>query len=98
MLALYDELLGRIRPVNVVVPTGSEWGDAGVLAGRAARAMAGGGKRIATAFDRAELISDALTAIVAARGGFTLVTEDLDFEVLARYLPGLHILFYERRG
>jgi len=60
--------------------------------------VAGGGSRIATAFDRVELISDALTAILAQASGFTLVTEDRDFEVLARLLPGLHVLFYDRRG
>ena len=57
------------------------WGVlAGELAGHAARAVAGGGGRIAAAFDRVELISDALTAI------------------LARLLPGLRVLFYNRPG
>ena len=58
----------------------------------------GGGRRIATAFDRVELISDALTAILARDAGFTVVTEDRDFDVLARMLPGLRVLFYDRNG
>jgi hypothetical protein len=71
---------------------------AGELAGRAARAVAGGGRKIATAFDRVELISDALTAILAARSGFTVITEDADFDVLAQLVPGLQVLFYDRHG
>ncbi len=51
-------------------------------------ARAGGGAKIATAFDRVELISDALTAILTARAGFTVVTEDSDFDLLSQYLPG----------
>jgi predicted nucleic acid-binding protein len=66
------------------------------LAGRVARALAGGGGRIATAFDRVELISDALTAILAHRVGFTIITEDRDFDLLAQLLPGLGVLFYDR--
>jgi predicted nucleic acid-binding protein len=60
--------------------------------------MAGGGRKIATAFDRVELISDALTAILARQAGFTVVTEDRDFDVLAQLIPGLHVLFYDRQG
>ncbi len=44
------------------------------------RSRAAAGK-IATAFDRVELISDALTAIVAAKAGYTVITEDADFDV-----------------
>jgi predicted nucleic acid-binding protein len=68
------------------------------LAGRTVRAVAGGGGKIATAFDRVELISDALTAILAARSGFTVVTEDADFDVLTQLVPGLQVLFYDRHG
>jgi predicted nucleic acid-binding protein len=73
----------------VLVPDDTDWLAAGELAGRAARAVAGGGAKISTAFDRVELISDALTAILAARAGFTIVTEDADYELLSRFLPGL---------
>ena len=59
--------------------------------------MAGGG-RIATAFDRVELISDALTAILAGEAGYTVGTEDRDFDVLAQSIPGLQMLFYDRHG
>jgi predicted nucleic acid-binding protein len=64
-----------------------------VLAGSAA----GGGHRLATAFDRAELISDALAAVLARAAGFTIVTADADFGVLARLMPGLNVLFYDPR-
>ena len=76
----------------VAAPTRAE------LAGKAARVMACGGRRIATAFDRVELIGDALTAIVAGQARMTVVTEERDFEVLAQLLPGLEVLFYARPG
>jgi predicted nucleic acid-binding protein len=60
--------------------------------------VAGGGGRIATAFDRVELISDALTAILALAAGLTVVTEDRDFDVMAQLVPGMRVLFYERHG
>jgi len=91
-----ETLVSRIDPAKVLVPTDADWLAAGELAGKAARIMAGGGRRIATAFDRVELISDALTAIVAGEAGMTVVTEDRDFEVLAQWVPGLEVLFYDR--
>lgn len=66
------------------------------MAGRAARAIAGGAKTITTAADRQELISDAITAILARSAGFTVITEDADFDILARLAPGLSVLFYDR--
>lgn len=98
VLALYEGLLARIQPANVLVPDVTDWREAGVLAGQAARSVAGGGKRLATAFDRVDLVSDAVTALVALKGGFTVVTEDTDFAVLATLLPGLNVWFYERVG
>jgi predicted nucleic acid-binding protein len=92
----YDVLLEKISPAQVLVPDDSCWLEAGELAGHAARVMAGGGRRIATAFDRTELISDALIAILAQSTGYTLVTEDKDFAVFERLVPGLHVLFYKR--
>ena len=98
VLATYEALLSRIDPAKVLVPVDADWLAAGELAGHAARVVAGGGGKIATAFDRVELISDALTAILARQAGFTVVTADRDFAVLARLVPGLHVLFYDRRG
>lgn len=98
ILALYEELLSRMDPAKVLVPSDEDWLDAGELAGRAARSIVGGGCKVATAFDRVELISDALTAIVASKAGFTVVTEDADFDVLEQLVPGLHVLFYDRRA
>ena len=97
VLAAYAGLLSRIDPAKVMVPSDSDWLAAGELAGRAARAAAGGGRKIATAFDRVELISDALTAILAHRAGLTVVTEDADFDLLAQSVPGLQVLFYDRQ-
>lgn len=96
ILNLYDDLLSRMDPAKVLVPSDGDWLVAGEAAGLAARLIVGGGRKSATAFDRAELISDALTAVVASRAGFTVVTEDADFDVLEQLVPGLHVLFYDR--
>lgn len=96
VVATYETMLARIDPMKVLVPTDADWLMAGELAGRAARVMAGGGRRIATAFDRVELMSDSLTAVLAGQAHLTIVTEDRDFDVLARLVPGLEVLFYDR--
>ena len=98
VVATYNALLSRIDPAKVLVPTDADWLAAGELAGHAARSIAGRGGKLATAFDRVELISDALTAILAATSGFTVVTEDAHFDVLGQLVPGLHVLFYDRHG
>ena len=98
VLSVYKGLLSRIDPSRVLVPNDADWLAAGELAGRAARAIAGGGTRVATAFDRVELISDALIAILARSARYSIVTEDTDFDVLSQLLPGLHVLFYDRIG
>jgi predicted nucleic acid-binding protein len=87
-----------IDPAKVLLPSDADWRTAGERAGRIAREAVGGGRRIATAFDRVELIHDTLTAIVAARAGCIVVTEDRDFAALARFDPGLRVLFYDRTG
>ncbi|HEY2619570.1 MAG TPA: PIN domain-containing protein [Acetobacteraceae bacterium] len=88
--------ISRIDPAKVLVPTDADWLAAGALAGRAARAIAGGATAIATAADRQELIADVLTAILARSAVLNIITEDADFDVLARLLPGLSVLFYDR--
>ena len=96
VLAAYSGLLTRIDPAKVLVPDDADWLAAGELAGRAARAASGSGRAIATAFDRVELVSDALTAVLARDAGLTVVTEDADFSLMARLLPGLQVLLYDR--
>jgi len=88
--------ISHIDPAKVLVPTDEDWLAAGTLAGRAACAIAGGARSITTAADRQELIGDAITAILARAAGFTVITEDADFDVLARLAPGLTVLFYDR--
>ena len=96
VLQVYRALLARIERAKVLVPTEANWRMAGELAGRAARAIAGGGRGALMASDRVELISDALTAILARGAGLVIITEDADFDILARLLPGLVVLFYDR--
>ena len=98
IVRVFDDVMARIDTAKVLVPNDADWLAAGELAGRAARALAGGGGKIKTAFDRVELISDALTAILASKAGFTIVTEDADFDVLSQLLPSLQVLFYDRVG
>jgi len=78
------------------VPTDADWLAAGTLAGRAARAVACSAKTITTAGDRQELIGDAITAILARSAGFTVITEDPDFDIFTHLAPGLSVLFYDR--
>jgi hypothetical protein len=96
VVAVIESAVSHIDPAKVLVPTDAEWLAAGTLAGRAACSIAGGAKTIATATDRQELIGDAITAILACSAGFTVITEDADFDILARLLPGLAVLFYDR--
>ena len=98
VLALYAQLMARIDPAKVLVPDAQDWLEAGKLAGTAARAIAGDGRKIGTAFDRVELISDALIAILARKAGLTIVTADRDFQVLGRLIPGLSVFFYDQAG
>lgn len=86
----------RIDPARVLVPNGPQWAEAGALAGRAARAVAGRTRSIRTAFDRIELINDAVTAIVARDAGATIVTEDADFDLFRQIDPRIEVLFYDR--
>jgi predicted nucleic acid-binding protein len=96
VLSVYKGLLSRIDRSRVLVPNDGDWLAAGELAGRTARAISGGGTSVATAFDRVELISDALIAILARSARYSIVTEDTDFDILSQLLPGLHVLFYDR--
>ena len=68
------------------------------MPGPAAQATVGGGRKIATAFDRMNVVSDALTAVLARKAGLPVVTEDRDFEVLAPLVPGLQVLLYSRQA
>lgn len=94
VLKKYNGVLSRIDATKVLLPDAGEWMRAGELAGLAARALAGGGKSIRTAFDRMELINDATTAIVAARSGVTVVTSDRHFDLFAQLNPALKVAFY----
>jgi predicted nucleic acid-binding protein len=84
VLAAAQAVRDRIDPAKVLVPDGADWVLAGERAGRIARELAGGGRRISSAFHRVELIHDMLTAIVAAHFGCTVITEDRDFAALSR--------------
>ena len=94
VLALYEGLLGRIESTKILLPRAADWARAGELAGAAARGVAGTARSIRTAFDRIELIQDALTAIVALAAGATIVTSDRDFDLFAQLEPELDVIFY----
>jgi len=94
VLEKYNGVLSRIGTNKILLHDADEWMRAGELAGLVARALAGGGKSIRTAFDRMELINDATTAVVAARSGVTVVTSDRHFDLLAQLNPALKVAFY----
>lgn len=96
VVRIYENLLSTIDPAKVLVPEDADWLQAGELAGRVAKSLAGAGGQIATAFDRVELISDSLAAVLASKAGVCVVTEDAHFETLCEFLPGLEVLFYRR--
>lgn len=96
VLAETEAAQARIDPVMVLLPNDADWRTAGERAGRVARDFAGGGRRIATAFDRMELIHDAVIAVLAACAGCTVVTEDRDFAAFARLDRRLRVVFYDR--
>jgi predicted nucleic acid-binding protein len=95
VLLRLDQAISRIDPAKVLAPSPGQWARAGELAGRAARAVAGGSRSIRTAFDRIELINDAATAIVALDVGLTIVTQDGDFDLFLQLEPELRVVFYD---
>ena len=96
VVAAIEGVLAHIDPAKVLVPTDADWIAAGTLAGRAARAIGGGTRSVTSATDRQELIGDAITAVLARAAGFTIITEDADFDILAQLTPELSVLFYDR--
>jgi len=96
VLAETEGVQARIDPVMVLSPDDGTWRAAGERAGRVARYLAGGSRQIHTAFDRMELIHDALIALLAARAGCTVVTEDRDFIAFAQFDRQLRVVFYDR--
>lgn len=95
VLAQYGSLLARIARSKILLPDADDWSRAGELAGRVARGIAGSTRSIRTAFDRIELIHDALTAIAAVRTRATVVTSDGDFDLFMQLEPGLEVVFYD---
>ena len=95
VLAAYRGVLEQIEPRKVLSPDFPQCARAGELAGRVARAVAGGGKAIKTAFDRVELINDAVTAVVALDAQATVVTQDGDFDLFLQLEPTLAVVFYD---
>ena len=95
VLAKYENLLDRIPASKILLPEAADWSRAGELAGRVARGIAGGARSIRTAFDRVELMHDALTALAALRTGATIVTGDGDFDLFNQLEPELLVVFYD---
>jgi len=95
VVTTFEAALAQIASTKILLPSAAQWAEAGVLAGRAARAVAGRVRSIKTAFDRTELINDAVTAVVALAAGVTIVTQDGDFDLFLQLEPALHVLFYD---
>lgn len=94
VLQKYNDALEKIDSNKILVADVDEWARAGELAGTVARALAGGGHSIKTAFDRMELINDATTAVAASRAGVTVVTSDRHFDLFMQIDSALNVVFY----
>lgn len=94
VLQKYNDALEKIDSNKILVADADEWARAGELAGSVARALAGGGNSIKTAFDRMELINDATTAVVASRAGMIVVTSDRHFDLFMQIDSALNVVFY----
>lgn len=95
VLTAYDSMLMQVEPTKILTPSAEQWARAGELAGRAALGVAGGGRSIKTAFDRIELINDAVTAVVSLDARVVIVTHDADFDLFQQLEPTLQVVFYD---
>lgn len=91
-----EQTIAQIDAGKILTPTADHWKLAGELAGAAVRAVAGEVRTFKNAADRHEMLNDALTAIVAADAGVTVITHDGDFDLFMQLNPALNVLFYEK--
>ncbi len=89
--------LARLGAERVLVPTAGEWAAAGRLAGSVTRRHGGAPKK-ATPSERIELLNDCLSALVAVRIGATILTNDLDFDLIQQAAPELRVAFFGHVG
>lgn len=89
--------LARVGAERVLVPGVSEWAAAGRLAGSVARRR-GGATRRATPGEQIEVLNDCLSALLALRIGATVLTNDLDFDLIQQAVPELRVAFFGHGG
>ncbi len=86
-LTILGETIDDIPPRRLTAPSTRAFGEAGMLAGLAAR-LSGRGKTVA-------LLADALLLLQAAETGCDLLTGNVaDFDLLDQLLPGTGVVFY----
>jgi hypothetical protein len=85
------ELLERISPQRIIVPSYDAWLEAAVLAGILARTQ--GIPRT----DRRKLLSDALLFLMAAESRSIMISRNSrDFDLLLQMKPSVMVLLYEK--
>lgn len=93
VVRLLREALAELGSERMLVPTADEWISAGRLAGTISRRY-GGAPRRAVPAERIELLNDCLSAAVAVRAGTTILTNDLDFDLIQQAWPEVRVAFF----
>lgn len=93
VVRLLRQALAEIGSERILVPTAADWTSAGRLAGAISRRH-GGAPRRATPSERIELLNDCLSAAVALRAGATVLTNDLDFDLIQQAWPEVRVAFF----
>lgn len=93
IVASLNGALERLGAERILVPDAGEWAAAGRLAGAVTRRH-GGSTRRATPGERIELLNDCLSALLAIRIGATVLTNDLDFDLIQQAAPQLRVAFF----
>ncbi|MBR0660206.1 PIN domain-containing protein [Neoroseomonas oryzicola] len=92
-IAKLRDMLDQVAPTHILVPDAAAWSAAARMAGTIVRRNGGPTRKVAPG-ERIELVNDCLTAIVTAAAGGTVVTNDLDFDLIQQLMPDLRVVFF----
>ena len=87
--AVYTEVLGAIPETRLLTPDDQVWCDAGLVAGTLARTQG------LQAYQRKDLLNDALILLTAAKSGLAVLTSDRgNYDLLQQLCPETRFVFY----